>query len=175
MLRKDREKIVRELIDDLETYNVVYFVDFQGLNVGEITELRRDFRKNNVKFRVVKNTLMKVAYDRLGNNVVDPSVLVGSSALALTKDDPISPAKTIREFLKEHEKPQVKAIVVDNSFFGPEKYEEFSNLPSVDELRAKLVGSIRAPIYGFTFVLSGLLRGFLTQLKQISETKEKNN
>ncbi|MCD6595234.1 50S ribosomal protein L10 [bacterium] len=171
MLKKDREKIVQELVDDLKNFNIVYLVDFQGLNVEEITTLRKDFRKNGVKFRVVKNTLLRIAQDRLENNLLDSSILLGSSALVLAKDDPISPAKTIREFLKKHDKPQIKGIIVDDSFFGAEKYEEFSKLPSVDELRARMIGSIKAPLNGIVFVLSGLLRGFLSQLDQIREQK----
>jgi len=171
MLRAQREKILQELAEELKKHRVVYFVDFQGLNVEEITQLRRRFRENNVKFRVVKNTLVRLAHER-AERKVDDKFLVGSTAVALTEDDPISPAKVIKEFLKEHEKPQVKAIEVGDEIYGPEKFEEFASMPGLEELRAKLVGSLNSPIYGIVFVLSGLLRGLVTQLDQLARQKQ---
>ncbi len=171
MLRAQREKILKELTEELKRYNVVYFVDFQGLTVEEMTKLRREFRKNDVKFRVVKNTLVRIAHER-AERPVDENVLAGSTAVALTEDDPIAPAKVIKEFLKEHEKPQVKAIEIGDKFYGPDKFEEFASMPGLEELRAKLVGSLNSPIYGLVFVLAGLMRGLVTQLDQLAKQRQ---
>jgi len=172
MLKKDREKILKSIIEDLELYNVVYFVDFQGLNVEDITDLRRRFIAQNTKFRVAKNTLIKLARKELKQPSVEPDILTGSTALVMSHDDPVAPARIIKKFLKDHEKPQVKAIIVQDTQYDASKFKEFASLPSLDELRAKAVGSISNPLYGIVFVLSGLIRGLVTQINQLAN-KEK--
>lgn len=175
MLRKQKETVLASLTEDLKNYNIIYLVDYQGLNVAQATELRNKLRDSGAKMRVVKNTLMKLACQKAQQETIPQELLRGSSALILSKDDPVSPAKIVKQFQKENEKPQIKAIVVDDVLYGPEKFAEFASLPGLNELRAKLVGSISSPIYGLVFTLSALLRGFVVQLDKIAKQKQQNS
>ena len=172
MFRKQKETVLENLVEEIRGNNVLYLVDYQGLNVEKMTELRRKLRENDAKMRVVKNTILKLAQQNVGRSAITEDLFRGSSAVILTKDDPVSPAKVIKEFLEDNEKPQIKAIVIDDVLYGAEKYKEFASLPGVQELRAKIVGALNSPIAGLVFVLSGLLRGFVTQLDQLAKRDE---
>ena len=174
MLRKDREIILENLTAEIKENNVIYLVDFQGLNVEQITQFRRKLRSDDAILRVAKNTLIKLARENLKREPIASNLLIGSSALIFCKDDPISTAKIIKEFLREHPKPQVKAIFINDDCIDGEKYEEYAELPGVVELRAKVVGALNGPIYGLVSVISGLLRGFVNQLDQLAKREENN-
>ncbi len=172
MFRKQKEIILESLTEDIKSYNVLYLVDYKGLNVEKMTQLRRSLREKDAKIRVIKNTLLQLAQKNAGTSAIGSEMLTGSSAVILSKDDPVSPAKIIKEFLKKNEMPQIKAIVIDDTLYEAEKFKEFAALPGVDELRAKVVGALNSPISGIVFILSGLLRGFVNQIDQLAKKKE---
>lgn len=169
MLRKQKEKIVEDLVYDFKEYNVVFFADYQGLNVEQMTKLRRSLKEKNAKLRVAKNTLIRIAREKLGLPPINQNILTGMTALILSKDDPITPAKIIKDFREELEKPQIKAIIYGGELLPREEFERLASMPSVEELRAKVVGSLSSPIYGLVFALSGLLRGLVTQIDQLAK------
>ncbi len=171
MLRREKEKILATLVEDLRRYDVLFLVDFQGLNVAQMTELRRKLREAGAKFRVAKNTLIKLAKASAQRNAIPDELLVGSSALVMAENDPVSPAKVIKEFFDEFGKPKVKAITIGNTCYDAAKAEEFASLPGVDELRAKVVGAVVAPLQALVFTLSGLIRTLVTQIDALAKKK----
>ena len=129
---------VKVLTDKLETASAVYFTDYLGLDVESITNLRSEFFHASVEFRVTKNTLLKLAADKMNIEGLD-NFLVGSTAIAISFDEPTSPAKVLKSFTKEHDKPNVKAILFDGEVLDGSEYKKFANLPSKDELLSKFV------------------------------------
>ena len=136
---------VKVLTDKLETASAVYFTDYLGLDVESITNLRSEFFHASVEFRVTKNTLLKLAADKMNIEGLD-NFLVGSTAIAISFDAPTSPAKVLKSFTKEHDKPNVKAILFDGEVLEGSEYKKFANLPSKDELLSKFVIMLNSPM-----------------------------
>ena len=136
---------VKVLTDKLETASAVYFTDYLGLDVESITNLRSEFFHASVEFRVTKNTLLKLAADKMNIEGLD-NFLVGSTAIAISFDEPTSPAKVLKSFTKEHDKPNVKAILFDGEVLKGSEYKKFANLPSKDELLSKFVIMLNSPM-----------------------------
>jgi len=136
---------VKVLTDKLETASAVYFTDYLGLDVESITNLRSEFFHASVEFRVTKNTLLKLAADKMNIEGLD-NFLVGSTAIAISFDEPTSPAKVLKSFTKEHDKPNVKAILFDGEVLDGGEYKKFANLPSKDELLSKFVIMLNSPM-----------------------------
>jgi len=136
---------VKVLTDKLETASAVYFTDYLGLDVESITNLRSEFFHASVEFRVTKNTLLKLAADKMNIEGLD-NFLVGSTAIAISFDEPTSPAKVLKSFTKEHDKPNVKAILFDGEVLDGSEYKKFANLPSKDELLSKFVIMLNSPM-----------------------------
>ena len=113
---------VKVLTDKLETASAVYFTDYLGLDVESITNLRSEFFHASVEFRVTKNTLLKLAADKMNIEGLD-NFLVGSTAIAISFDEPTSPAKVLKSFTKEHDKPNVKAILFDGEDLDGSEYK----------------------------------------------------
>lgn len=172
MLRKDKEVILQDLIEDFKEFNVFYFANYKGLNVTDMTTLRTKLKDAGIKLRIAKNTLIRVAREEMKISSIDKEVLQGNTAIVMSKDDPIAPAKIVRNFIREHQKPSIKGILLDNEFYKADKIKHFASLQGMDELRAKVVASIAAPISGLVFVLSGLLRGLVSQIDQLSKSEE---
>ena len=136
---------VKVLTDKLETASAVYFTDYLGLDVESITNLRSEFFHASVEFRVTKNTLLKLAAEKMNIEGLD-NFLAGSTAIAISFDEPTSPAKVLKSFTKEHDKPNVKAILFDGEVLEGSEYKKFANLPSKDELLSKFVIMLNSPM-----------------------------
>ena len=101
-----------QLTEKLDKAKAVYFTDFLGLDVSSITELRSEFFKASIEFKVAKNTLLKLAAENINLEGLD-DFLVGSTAIAISYDEPTAPAKVLKKFTEDHDKPEVKAILFD--------------------------------------------------------------
>ncbi len=147
-----------------------FLADYSGLSVEEITELRRKLRETNNEFLVVKNTLARLSARQAGVEDVVP-YLQGPIAIAFSYDDPASPARVITEFLKKHPKPEVKACVIEGDVLPGEKAQEIAKWPTREELLARLVGQLNAPIYGLVNSLADMIRRLVYVLHAIEEKK----
>ena len=146
-----KQQIVAELTDRIKNAKSGVIVSYMGLNVQEDTELRRELRKNNVEYAVVKNTLTRMATKNVGYDALS-DVFNGTTALA-TSEDFTAPAKVICEFAKKHEKLVVKAGFIDGEILDANGVIELSKIPSKEGLIAKLLGSIQGPLYGLAYAL----------------------
>ena len=133
MPNKKNIEQVKRLSESFSKAKAVYFTEFHGLNVGEITKLRSEFFKADVEFKVTKNTLVKLAAKENDINVAD-ELLKGSTALAISYDEPVAPAKIIKKFKKENDLPEVKGILFDGEFVPGSEYGRLADLPSKEEL-----------------------------------------
>ena len=173
MLKELKAQIIEELTEILSKSSLLLLTDYKGLSVSEITKLRTDLHEVDSKYRVVKNTLLKIAFKNAKIDFEElNSALQGTTALLYTEGDSILALKALYNFIKEHKKPVVKCGVMDNKFITADQAKEYSKLPPKDVLLAQLVGQIQAPIYGFYAVLSGVLRKPLYVLNAIKDKKE---
>ncbi len=166
-----KEREVEALKELLSSNNVQIVTDHTGLSVKEVSDLRIKLNECGAKMRVAKNRLINIAREQAGLVSLE-DILEGPSSLVLSSQDPVSPAKTLKEFIEDIDKPAIKGLIIDDVIWDLSKFDELASLPSVDELRAMVVGGIAAPITGLVFTLSGLLRGFAVALNAVAEQKQ---
>ena len=165
--RIELSSVIKEKIQDAKS---VVFVKFSGLTVAEDTELRREFRKNNVEYKVYKNTLIRKAFESLGITDFNDD-LNGPTAVAFGTDE-TGAAKVIVEAAKKYQdKVTVKSAFVDGARVDVNGVKTLAAMPSKEELIAKMLGSMQAPIANFVGVLSAMPRGLVVALNAIAEKK----
>ena len=166
-------KKVDELTEKLERAKGVYLTDYIGLNVQDITDLRREFYENDVEYLVTKNTLLKIAANNSNLNDLD-SVLNGSTAVAFSYEDPTSPARVIKKFTKDNDLPKVKGIIIDGNIIDGSEFDRIANLPTKDESLAKLVVLLQSPLMKLVWALKSPMSDMTNMLNNLKE-KESNN
>ena len=159
--------VIKEKIQDAKS---VVFVKFSGLTVAEDTELRREFRKNNVEYKVYKNTLIRKAFESLGITDFNDD-LNGPTAVAFGSDE-TGAAKVIVDAAKKYQdKVVVKSAFVEGARVDVKGVQALAAMPSKEQLIAKMLGSLQAPISNFVGVLSAIPRGLVIALNAIAEKK----
>lgn len=169
--RQQKEQNVKDLTEKLKKAKSLVFVNFDGLKVKEIEELRKNCRAENIDYLVTKKTLMKKAFKDAGLKDIDPKSFEKEVATVFSYEDEVAPARIIQDFAKEHEALVAFGGVLEGQFVEQNKIIELSKLPSKDELLAKVVGSIKAPVSGFVNVLSGNLRNLVYVLNAVKDSK----
>ena len=172
--RKTKEVVVSDLHAGIGESGSVILADFTGINVEDMTELRIQMREAGVIFTVVKNTLLKRAFEDIGIKPEEAvySLLNGPTAVAYSEDE-IVPAKIIKAFSKAHKGLLVmKGGFVSGKTFSADDAVSLADMPSKDELIARILGSMNAPLQGFLVVTSGVIRKFLYAVNAIGESKE---
>ena len=170
MPNKENIKEVELLTDKIGKASAVYFAEYHGLNVEDITELRKSFFENNIEFRVSKNSLLKIAIKNNNLNGID-SYLNGSTAIALAYDDPALPAKVIKEFTRERDLPIVKGMFFDGAVIEGKDFKRIADLPSKDELLSKFVAMLNSPITKFAMTINSPMSNLNNVLNQLKDTK----
>ena len=163
---------VTQLTEKLDKATAVYFTDYLGLDVLSVTELRSEFFEASVEFKVVKNTLLKLAANNI-NLVGLDDFLIGSTAIAISYDEPTAPAKVIKKFTENHDKPEVKAILFDGELLDGSEYKKFANLPTKYELLTKLVVILNSPITLLARTLFSPMTIFVNGLNNLKNKKSK--
>ena len=161
---------VKYLTDKLVSASAIYFTDYLGLDVDSITKLRSEFFHASVEFKVTKNTLLKFAAENMKIEGLD-DYLVGSTAIAISLAEPTSPAKVLKSFMKEHDKPEVKAILFDGEVLEGCEYKKFASLPSKDELLTKFVIMLNSPMTNLVRTLSSPMGNFVNVLNSLKNEK----
>ena len=165
-------KKVDELTEKLGRAKGVYLTDYIGLNVQDISALRKDFYENDVEYLVAKNTLLKIAANNTNLNDLD-SVLNGSTAVAFSYEDPTSPARVIKKFTKDNELPKVKGIVIDGDFIDGSEFDRIANLPTKEESLAKFLALLQSPVIKLIWALKSPMSDITNMLNNLKE-KESN-
>jgi large subunit ribosomal protein L10 len=170
MNKTEKQAIVEELTAQLKGASSVYVTDFAGLNVAQVSDLRRRLRKAGVSYVVVKNTLARRALASATVTGLDPH-LTGNTALALSVDASAA-ARVLAEFAKEFQKPAVKGGVVDGRAVTPAQIKRLASLPPREVLLAELGAAMQAPLAGFVGALSALLSSFAGALEALKTQRE---
>ncbi|HHU32327.1 MAG TPA: 50S ribosomal protein L10 [Clostridia bacterium] len=165
-----KQQIVAEIKTKLENSSAAVLTDYRGLNVAQVTELRKRMREAGVEYKVLKNTMIRFAAHELGLEGLDP-YLEGPTAVAFSAD-PVAPAKIIYDFAKANKALEVKVGVLEGKVIEAAQVKALADLPSREELLAKVVGGMQAPLYGMVSVLSGTLRSFVYALEAVRKQKE---
>ncbi|MDI6736678.1 MAG: 50S ribosomal protein L10 [bacterium] len=165
-----KEKQVNELKEKLTKISSAIVMDFRGLTVKEMTDLRRQLKTANIDYKIIKNNLMFRAVNESDLKALHP-YLQGPTAVAFGLDDPTVPVKILINFIKEYKKLEIKAGIIQGRVFNAEELTQISKLPSKEILLAQFIGGIQAPLAGLVNVLSGTIRGLLNVLKAIEEKK----
>ncbi len=167
---ENKKQIVESIKAKITESKSVVLVDYKGLTVAQDTELRNAFRKAGVEYKVLKNTLVRKAFNELGVNDFD-SDLNGPTAVAFGSDE-VTPAKTaMAEIKKLEDKIKVKSGYVDGKRVDVAEVKALANMPSKEELVAKMLGSMQAPISNFAGVLSSIMRSVVIALNAVAEKK----
>ena len=163
-----KTKVIDEIKEKIQSSQAVVLVDYRGLDVAQLTELRTKYREVGVEYKVYKNTMMKFAFKDLGYEEFN-EFLKGPSAVAFGIEDPVAAAKVTAEFAKKNEKLEIKAGIVDGKIINIEEVKSLAELPSKEVLLAQVLGGLNAPIQGFTNVLQGTIRSLAIVLNAIAE------
>lgn len=162
---------VEEIKEKINRAQSVVLVDYRGLNVDQLTELRSEYRKAGVEYKVYKNTMMRFAFKDAGLEEFN-EFLKGPSAIAFGYDDPVQVAKITSKFAKANDKLEIKAGIVDGKIIDIDGVNNLASLPSREVLIAQVLGGLNSPIQGFANVLQGTIRGLATVLNAIAEKQE---
>jgi len=169
MLKKEQKKeIVKKLAENLKNSKSVVFLDFRGIPVKHLTMLKKELRQEEISMLVTKKTLMNLALKK-ADIAGDVKKMEGQIALSISQKDEVMPAKIIDKFSKINENLKIVGGILAMKMMSSQEMKALAKLPSKDELRAKLVETLNAPISGFVNVLTGNLRGLMQVLKAISE------
>ncbi len=150
---------IDEIKSKIEKAQVAIITEYKGLTVEEITKLRREIQKDGGDYMVTKNTLAKIAVKGTEYEVLTEK-LTGPVALAFGFEDPVSPAKALKKFIKETKKCELLGAVLDGKLLSAEETKALADLPTKEELYAKLLGSINSPASG----IANCVNSVLTQL-----------
>lgn len=167
-----KDKVV-DLQQRLSDAGNIFITDYSGLNVEQITKLRKDLRENGIKYFVAKNTLMRIAATNAGMESMLP-FLEGPVAIAVSNAEPNVPAKILYDALKEFkevQKPEVKVFYIDNQQFGAGDIVRMAKLPSREILLSQLVASVEGPITNLVGTLDGIIRELVGTIDAIAGEK----
>ncbi|MBU4256816.1 50S ribosomal protein L10 [Patescibacteria group bacterium] len=172
--KEQKKQIINSLIDKFNKAKAVVFVSFNALGVKENEELRQSLRQEQSEYYVAKKTLLDLALrdSKIGGGNVKTKEFEGRVATVFGYGDEVAPAKIIDKFRKSNkEKVEFIGGILENKFIEAAQVAELAGLPGKQELYAKVVGSINAPISGFVNALCGNLRNLVYVLKAIEEKK----
>lgn len=169
--KKQKQEMVQELTDKLKGAKSTVIFKLEGLPVEATTSLREKCKEENVEVLATKKTLLKLALEGQDIKDVDVKSFEGGLAVAISADDEVTPAKILKDFAKENEQLEFRAGVLEGKLISLETVQQLADLPSKQELLAKVVGSMKAPISGFVNVMQGNLRGLINVLNAIKESK----
>jgi large subunit ribosomal protein L10 len=150
-----KEAKVQEIKGKLEKAEAVILANYQGLNVEEDTELRKKLREAGVEYKVYKNTLTILAAKELGLDGI-AEYLEGPVSIAIGYEDPTAPARILNDFAKEHKKLELKAGIVQGEVYDIDKVKELAAIPPKEVLLAKLLGSFKAPVSNFAYLINAI-------------------
>lgn len=167
-----KKNLVDGLSDRFSRAKTAIFTNYQGLKVNELDTLRSRLKEKGIEYKITKNTLVRIVLkDRKLN--VDDAILDKPAAIAFGYDDEVEPSRIVYQFTKGNDKIKILGAIVNGEYVDVNTVKSLALLPSREELYAKVVGSIAAPLSGLVNVMAGNLRGLVSVLRQYGEQKSK--
>jgi large subunit ribosomal protein L10 len=168
MNRDQKTAVVDEIAEQIRAAEAVFAVDYRGISVAQVADLRAKLRESDTRFRVVKNSLTERAADKAGAERLK-TMLDGPTALALVRGDAALAAKALNDAARAMKVLEFKGGLLNGSVLSADDVRSIARLPARDILNAQLVGTIAAPITGLVRTLNALIAGIAIQLKAIAD------
>jgi large subunit ribosomal protein L10 len=172
MQKTDKEKTLRELKEKLSQTKSLFLTDFRGLNVGEMTNLRRGLKDKRAEYKITKNTLIRRAIEGSGFGSIG-DFLKGPTGLVFSYEDPVAPAKALYELFKKLEKPKIKVIWMDGKVFNQSQLKTLASLPVKEVLLAEVFSALNSPLVNLVSTLQGVPRELVMTVEAIMNKKSK--
>ena len=170
MNRTEKEQVVQELAQRLAETQATFLADYRGINVEQATALRRELTQAGVEYRVVKNNLIKLAAKGTSAEALQ-DFCAGPTAIALSGADPVAPAKILSKFAKDVQTFELKAGVLGGKLLSVADITALADLPSREELLARALSSMNAPVSNFVGTLAAVPRSLVQVLDAIGQNK----
>ena len=161
---------IEAMKENFSKAKVAVVTEYRGMSVEEITKLRRALQKEDSDYMVTKNTLAKVAAKGTQFEVLE-EVLKGPVAIAFGFKDEVAPAKVLKKFIKEAKKGQVIAAALDGKLLDAKETQVLADLPSKEELYAKMLGCINSPATGIAGAVNAVMSGLVRAMDQVAKQK----
>lgn len=165
-----KTSVVEGVKEKMQAAQSMVLIDYRGLTVAEVTDLRNRCRKEGVEYAVIKNTMIRKAAEELGIEGLE-SMLHGPTAVAFGMTDAVAPAKILVNFIKDVKKTEIKCGVMEGKVLDVKGVEALAELPPKEVLIAKMMGSLNAPITNFVGVLSATLRSLVYAIEAVRKQK----
>lgn len=171
--KETKANLIQNIADSLAKSKASFLVDYKGMNVEQVTTLRKQLNEVGATMKVVRNTLaLRALSDHKAANDALGSKLVGTNAFIFAFEEASGPAKTVSAFAKEVEQFSFKAGIMGETVLDSNRLTYLSTLPGKDDLRAKLLGTLQAPMSGFVRVLNAVPGGFVNVLNAYKKKQE---
>ena len=165
-----KQEKLDEIKSKIEKAKVAIVTEYRGLTVEEITDLRRELQKNNGDYMVTKNTLAKLAVKGTEYEVLT-DLFKGPIAIAFGFEDQVAPAKVLVDFVKKVKKGEIMGAALDGQIFDAKETKKLAELPSKEELYAKLLGSINSPASGIVGSMNAVMSSLVRAIDAVAKQK----
>jgi len=172
--KEQKKELVNEYKDKIKNAKALYFIEMKGIGANETSAIKKELYDLDSSFNVVKNRLFQIALEEENLKSSDDTKDGQQAVIFASEEGLTTAAKIISDFIKETEKAEIKSGILDDQIISREDVIELANLPGRDELIARVVGTMNAPITGFVTVLSGNMRNLVNVINAVKEQKESN-
>jgi large subunit ribosomal protein L10 len=167
--KAQKQAVFQELVEVLGKSEAVYLTNYSGMSVAQISELRKQFRKHGITYKVYKNTIVQKAMESLGGYDDIFPYLQEQTAFAFMSGDNAKPAKVLKDFLKTGDKPKFKAAIVDGSVFPEDRLDMLAAMKTKEEVLGDIVGLLLSPIQTIVGGLQAQGSNIVGALKTIAD------
>ena len=171
MNRNEKTEVISEVKEMIENSSAIYLTDYSGVDVDDVNDIRNQFRKEGVSYKVFKNTLFKRALDESGKFDKLADHLIGMTGFAFASENPVAPAKIIKKYFDDNKKLSLKACYIEDEFFDGNQLKALASLPSKDELIAGIMASLDSPASGIVGSINAVMRDLVSVIDEVAKTK----
>lgn len=169
MNKQEKAESVAEIKDLVSNSTALFLVDYHGINVANVSQLRRDFQKEGTTYKVFKNTLLKRALQDAGGYDELLGQLTGMTGIAFAGENFVAPAKIIKKYFDDKKNLKFKGCYIDSTYYGEDQLEILASMPTKDEINASIIGSIANPATGIVGAINAVMRDVVSCIDQISK------
>ncbi|MDP4114522.1 MAG: 50S ribosomal protein L10 [Bacteroidota bacterium] len=171
MNKNEKSEVISEIKEIINKSSAVYLTDYARINVADISNIRNEFRKEGVQYKVFKNTFFIRAVNETGKYAKLAENLEGMTGYAFAYDNPVAPAKIIKKYFDASQKLALKACYIEDQYFDGNQLAELATLPTKAEIIAGILGSLNSPASGIVGALNAVIRDLVSVIDEIAKSK----